>query len=808
MQDSKIELLAPAGSFESLTAAINSGADAVYLGGTLFSARAFADNFSNEELIQAVNYCKVHGVKIYVTINILMKNEELNDVSEFLSFLHHIGVDGVIIQDLGLWFLGERLKDLELHASTQMTLHNTEGIKLIKKAEAKRVVLARELSLEEAKEIKEKTQVEIEVFGHGALCFAYSGQCLMSSLIGGRSGNRGRCAGPCRLKYTLKDKKNKEYNLDGNYLLSTKDLCTGMELDKLEGIVDSLKLEGRLKKPEYVATVTKTYRSLLDKSIDPKEAEITLREVFNRDFTKGYLLGDRGTQIMGYQEPSMRGLYLGKVELTTGDSITIKLQQPLQKGDGIVVWLKNGLKAGTVVGEIVKDGVKVNKASPGDLVTIPYRGKVFLQDKVFKTKNKEIISLAKETYSSEREFRKQPLDFYVTAKVGSEFIIKVRNINGLEAQGYSDYICEKAKKRPLSWDILQERLDRLGNTAYYLNSLEGDIDSDVMVPFSVLNDTRRKAIEDLENKIIKSARRKKTNITIPTPPQIPKQKSLLIAEVASFSLFQEALNASPDVIYLSGENFRRQSFSQEELEAALLSCQVNNIPCYYVFPRILHDYEFKREKKRLESVLFDGYVVGNLGAFALVPKGVNVVADWGLNITNYLSVEFLRKYVEHVKFQRFTASLELKNTELEELGSMIPLEIIVHGNLPLMVSENCIIGSTIGDGVCQNCRGYCQKEDYFLKDRLGIEFPLLSDKEGRSHIFNSRDLNLIEEALDLKRYASLRLLFALNDTSPGETIEIYKEALENNREIETLNEELAKITPRPFTTGHYYRGVE
>ncbi|HHY18399.1 MAG TPA: U32 family peptidase, partial [Firmicutes bacterium] len=301
MQDSKIELLAPAGSFESLTAAINSGADAVYLGGTLFSARAFADNFSNEELIQAVNYCKVHGVKIYVTINILTKNEELNDVSEFLSFLHHIGVDGVIIQDLGLWFLGERLKDLELHASTQMTLHNTEGIKLIKKAEAKRVVLARELSLEEAKEIKEKTQVEIEAFGHGALCFAYSGQCLMSSLIGGRSGNRGRCAGPCRLKYTLKDKKNKEYNLDGNYLLSTKDLCTGMELDKLEGIVDSLKLEGRLKKPEYVATVTKTYRSLLDKSIDPKEAEITLREVFNRDFTKGYLLGDRGTQIMGYQ---------------------------------------------------------------------------------------------------------------------------------------------------------------------------------------------------------------------------------------------------------------------------------------------------------------------------------------------------------------------------------------------------------------------------------------------------------------------------------------------------------------------------
>ncbi len=806
MPERKTELLAPAGSMESLYAAVESGADAVYVGGKLFSARASAANFSKEELQEAVNFCKLNQVKIYVTVNILIKNDELFEVAKFLTFLHQIGVDGVIVQDLGVWLLAENLRGLKRHASTQMTIQNTPAVALLKEAGANRVVLARELSLSEVSEIKTKTGVSLEVFAHGALCFSYSGQCLMSSLIGERSGNRGRCAQPCRLNYTLLDQAGKTYPSDGSYLLSTKDLRTGLDLEELTPFVDSLKLEGRLKKPEYVATITRIYRHLIDQTINKQDAETNLREVFNRDFTKGYLLNERGRQIMGHQRPNMRGLFLGRVENVANDSLTLKLHESLKKGDGIEVWVSDGGRVGTVVGEIIRAGQKLEEAKAGDLITIPFRGKVSIQDRVFKTKSKELVLLAQATFKSKKEFRKNPLEFYVQAKIGSEFTIKVKDIQGSYGLGHSGFLCEKANKRPLTPEVIKEQLDRLGNTPYSLAKLNLNLDPQVMVPFSVINETRRKALDDLNEKIIKKARRTPINIKIQKPMEVKNNKPELIVEVASRDLFNKALKASPDKIYLSGEGFRKSGFTPNQLEEALYSCRENEIPCYYVLPRILHDQELQREQE-LVNLAFDGFVVGNLGAFSLLKKGSKVVIDWGLNITNYLSAEFYRRYLANLQLERFTASLELKKEELESLGRMLPLEVVVHGNLPLMISENCIIGTTRGSGVCSNCSGYCLENNYLLKDRLGIDFPLLSDGMGRSHIFNSRDLCLIDETTNIKEYAATRLFFFLNDEPVTEIIGCYRDAI-LGRDVFNLKKQLEKITPRPFTTGHYFRGVE
>ncbi|NMA57295.1 peptidase U32 family protein, partial [Clostridium cochlearium] len=286
----KVELLAPAGSIDSLYAAVQSGADAVYLGGSKFSARAYASNFNEEIMRKAVDYCHIYGVKVYVTVNILLKEKELKEALEYIRYLYNIGVDALIIQDTGLFYLIKKyFPDFEIHASTQMTIHNIQGAKLLQEVGFERIVLARELSIEEIRNISNNLKVETEVFVHGALCICYSGQCLMSSLIGGRSGNRGRCAQPCRLPYTIVNNKNNEKK--SGYLLSPKDVCT---IENVEDFIlsgaHSFKIEGRMKRPEYVAGVVKSYREVIDsfyngniKEIDYKLKTKNLLKLFNRE---------------------------------------------------------------------------------------------------------------------------------------------------------------------------------------------------------------------------------------------------------------------------------------------------------------------------------------------------------------------------------------------------------------------------------------------------------------------------------------------------------------------------------------------
>ncbi|MEA4825238.1 MAG: peptidase U32 family protein [Clostridium sp.] len=378
----KIELLAPAGSMESIYAAVQNGADAVYIGGTKFSARAYASNFDEENMIRALEYCHLYNVKVYVALNILIKEEEVNEALEYIKFLYKIGVDALIIQDTGIAELIKRnFPDFEIHASTQMTVHNGEGAILLNELGFKRIVLSRELSLKEIKYISKDLGIETEVFIHGALCICYSGQCLMSSIIGGRSGNRGRCAQPCRLPYEIINKKSG--SIKKGYILSPKDICTLENIkDIIESGASSIKIEGRMKRPEYVAGVVSAYRKAIDEAYNTlgvsdskanskdnalekfnlQSEEKKLLQLFNRQgFSKAYMYGNVGKDMMAYNLPKNTGVMLGKVN----KDLTIKLEENINLQDGI----RFG-EDGFTIFKIVKGSENVSKAVRGDIVKL------------------------------------------------------------------------------------------------------------------------------------------------------------------------------------------------------------------------------------------------------------------------------------------------------------------------------------------------------------------------------------------------------------------------------------------------------
>jgi len=337
----KPELLAPVGNMECLKAAISAGCDAVYLGGYTFGARNYALNFSNEEIVEAINYAHIYGVKVYITVNTLIYEDEVNRFIEYVDFLHKNNVDALIIQDLGMMDLVRKTyPNLELHASTQMHIHNLEGVLFAQKMGLKRAVLAREVSIDEIEKIKQNSNIELEIFVEGALCVSYSGQCLMSSLIGGRSGNRGTCTQCCRMKYDIYS-NDKKLNKD-NYLLSMKDLNTIKHIGKLIDIgVDSFKIEGRMKRPEYVYLMVSLYRRVIDEYLKTGKInfnisdEIEMKKIFNREFTKGYLFNEENKKVINTFRPNHMGITLGTVIDVNDKKIKIKLEENLRKNDGI-----------------------------------------------------------------------------------------------------------------------------------------------------------------------------------------------------------------------------------------------------------------------------------------------------------------------------------------------------------------------------------------------------------------------------------------------------------------------------------------
>jgi len=494
------ELLAPVGNMECLKAAINSGCDAVYLAGRNFGARSFAGNFSNEELIEAINTCHLYGVKVYVTVNTLIYDVEVERFLSYIDFLHKNNVDAVIMQDIGMIDLVRKsYPNLEIHASTQVSIHNLDGAKLCEELGIKRVVLARETPIELIEKIKKNTSLELEIFIHGALCMSYSGQCLMSALIGSRSGNRGTCAQCCRQSYSLEiDGKIVEKE---KYLLSTKDLNTLEYINKLIDIgIDSLKIEGRMKRPEYVYLVASIYRKAIDSykkygktNITEKDIE-EMKKIFNRDFTKGFMFNEDNDNYTNIFRPNHMGIEIGSVIDYKNNKVKIKLDQELNINDGIRIIGNND--SGTVVTSIYKNGNRVDSATKGDAVTISFKDKVERLDKVVKTTDYKQL---KELENKINIDKKINIIGKCILKVGEPIKLIVSDYKN-EVELISDYIVENAKSSETTIDRIKEQLEKLGDTIYIFNELNIESDNNIFVPINKLNELRRNVMHTLDEK--------------------------------------------------------------------------------------------------------------------------------------------------------------------------------------------------------------------------------------------------------------------------------------------------------------------
>ncbi|MCT4618914.1 MAG: DUF3656 domain-containing protein [Marinisporobacter sp.] len=818
-----IELLAPVGSFESLIAAVQSGADAVYLGGKLFSARQYATNFDEEELKKAVKYCHIRGVKVFVTVNTLVSNEELKELGKYIAFLYHIDVDAIIVQDLGAAKLIRNLfPDFELHGSTQMSVHSFEGAKLLEELGFKRVVLAREMSKEEIALVKNNTKMDIEVFVHGALCIGYSGQCLMSSMIGGRSGNRGRCAQPCRKPYDLVDMATgkKAKNRFGEYLLSPRDLNTLEDIDEILNTgVKSLKIEGRMKRPEYVATVVSAYRKAIGQYIlnkkKPQIDEKTLKEVkqmFNRRFTKGYILGEEGKNLMSFSKPSNRGIKLGKVLDYDKNKkrVKIKLEEKLSKGDGLEIWSQKGDNSGTIVENIFQKGIKKDTAKAGEVVEIKFKHSVLKDSFVYKTSDIGLLKRAKETY--ERKDKKIPLYGKFIGKLNQQIELSLWDEDENFVREKGSMKAEKALKTPTSKERIGEQIAKLGNTPYELKELDIQLDEGVAIPIGGINQLRRLVIEKMdelrenyhhrENIDLKSVDEKIEEWFKLEEKQKEEEKHIYVS-VNNLKQLKAALKFPIDRIYY--HDF-------DTIEKALKLAKEYGVPLFPTFSRITEDKEIKSIKDKLKDLEVEGILASNLGILNVVKdfSNIHIATDFAFNVFNNGAIEYLRE----MDADEITLSPELTLKELRKIvkKSSLPCEVIIHGNLPLMISKYCPISTALkGD---QKYCGACEKTRFGLKDPLGVIFPMMRDNNCKMQILNAQKLCLIEHMKELMDSGvnAFRINFTIEDEREIEKtlhayIEEMKNSIQGKKTSQYTQKFIKEVKEKGFTKGHFFRGV-
>lgn len=827
----KPELLAPAGGFEALVAAVENGADAVYLGGPILNARSSAINFTYEELSKGIKYAHLHGVKIYVTVNTLVADTEMESAISYLTDLWQMQVDAIIIQDLGLASLANRvLPELPLHASTQMTTHNVAGTDYLLQKGFKRIVLAREMSLDHINEIRKKTGAQLEVFVHGALCVGYSGQCLLSSMIGGRSGNRGRCAQPCRMAYSLVNEKGEEISSLGNYLLSPKDLNMSEYLPNLIKVgVSSFKIEGRMKRPEYVAVVVRNYRRLIDRAVKEnvyqvlEEEKRELWQIFNRDFTTGYFFSKQGQDMMSYKRPNNRGTKLGRVKsFTDNNLVEISLEQPLVKGDGVEVWVSEGGRLGFEVNKILLKDKETNEAPTGSVIKLNIPGKVRLGDRLFKTHDFNLIESAKASFALGGR-KKIPLDFKLSGGIDKPLVLEIKDELGNKIEALSAVLGQEALKLPLDKAYLKNQLGRLGNTDFYLANLEISLKDKVIYPAKIINEVRRKALEELENKRLVAYYPKKLTKEVLEDrlkkdgffsKNIAKEKNntSLAVSVGSLDALEASLKKGADIVYLDG--YFQKGFKREFWQKGQALCQKAGVKFIIATPRITLESDLRQIRKDLEmwanfSKKPDGILAGNLAIVALakeiLPK-VPIICDFGFNAFNQ---ETLKTLLE-LPAKRVTLSPELTKEQIKRLAGG-KVEVFVHGALELMISEYCLPGCVVGGlSSTHKCSEAC-KQGFGLKDRTGAIFPLVGDAFCRMHLFNSKDLCLLEDikSLVFMGIDALRIEARKEKASVvGELVDTYRKVLDNkNQDISLLKEKLLKISSNGFTKGHFYRGV-
>ena len=692
----KIEVLAPVGNMEALYAAIEGGADAVYLAGKMFGARAFANNFTNEELIEAINYAHLYDVKVYVTCNILILEREVKEFLKYIEFLHKNQVDAVIMQDLGMIDLVHKtFPNLEIHASTQAHIHNLEGAKIIEKLGVKRVVLARETPLEIIKKIKEETNLEIEVFAHGALCASYSGMCLFARSIGPRSGNRGTCSGCCRLPYDILDKDSNILNQD-KYPLSMKDLNTLEYLDKLIEIgVDSLKIEGRMKSPSYVYYATKLYKETSNNYLKTKKIIINqddlfnLNNVFNRMYTKGFMLGEESKNITNPKYPNNQGVLIGKVIKSNNQIITIKLNNDIEIHDGLRI-INDNFEYGLVLNEFRVNDKKVKEARIGDIITLKVNKNIPINSKVLRTSSNKILETVNNIIKNKN--RKILINEEISILKDKEIELIVGDAKTqVKVKGS---IPLASINRSITSEDVKDKLKKIQNTIYEINDIKVNLDDNLFVPISVINNLKREALDLLTRERLKKFNKEfiKKDYTIQVPD---------LDDTHAYTIFT---NNKKDI----DGRYKFVYTENKDIKYSILK-----------LPKVMDSYD-NIDRNKI-------YLVGELGGLVL-PR---VITDYSLNVTNSYTVALLHS----LGVRRVTLSVELTFNDVDLLIKNYKerykknpnLEIIGETNLELMVLE-------------LDFRDIYQNPKY-LKDRFNNKYPIVF-KNNLMYIYDYKKYNL------------------------------------------------------------------
>lgn len=814
----KVELLAPVGDWNCLKAAVQNGADAVYFGVEQFNARMYAANFNVEDMKQVIEYCKLRNVKTNLTLNTLLENCEFDNAVDLAKEAYKTGVDAIIVQDLGLAkYLIDNIPGLPIHASTQMTVHNLQGVLKLEKLGFDRVVLSRELSCEEIEYICKNCKVEIETFIHGALCICYSGQCLFSSVVGGRSGNRGKCAGPCRLPYELISENAETHerkSIDKGYLLSTKDLCGIAYLPRLvQAGVKCFKIEGRMKSPEYVATVTRIYRKYIDMVlnnydfiIDEKDIN-DLMQVFNRGgFSDGHLDSKHNRNLIFPEKPSNMGIYLGTIKKYNSNKghITLQLEEDLELGDSISV---SNEASKYLVSELMIKNVNQKKVSANTEVTIGrMKGNIKVGDKVYRISSKALSDFAKASYDN-CENKKIPLNCTVTIKKNTPISMEIStNKNTCYNELYSSiYVKEisnmipiDALKTPISVERVVKQISKTTNTPFSFENITVLLDDGLYVPsISTLNELRRTALEKVEQEILSRAKRtlldlsKKSKESITYTPNVKNPEiSVLFRQLELDFDYTKLDKEKITNIYVSLELFISKKYSK------IISYFSDNYNLYIYVPSIIKTNYKNIALSTIEQAVMiyniKGFIVSNIGDFELLKKyskDYEFIGNYTLNVFNNNTMEEYRK----LGLSRITLSRELNQELIKEMlaNANINTEMIVYGNLPLMASSYCFLGKT--NKCYPNCGTNCKKNNkYYLKDRLGFNFRVVPNSiETVTLICNSKTLSVSTKDLPVN-FVRLDIL--------NESINEINEAVDKayNRE---------KLEGLQYTNGNLYREV-
>ena len=728
----QVELLAPAGSFEALKAAVQNGCDAVYLGGSMFGARAFANNFDEKEMIEAVAYAHVYGVRVFVTLNTLMKEHEIDACVKYAEFLYEHDVDALIIQDIGLFsVLREKIPDMELHASTQMHIHNPQGIKLLKEAGAMRVVLPRETPIESIAQYS-KLGIDLEVFVQGALCVSYSGQCLMSSMTLHRSGNRGECAQNCRMQYDLEKEINGKTNkvtAKGKYLLSPKDLNT-LELvpQLIEAGIASFKIEGRMKRPEYVALMVSLYRKAIDAYqagktfIVNEEMQEAMEKIFHRGFTTGHLFQKRGSALMNPIRPNHIGVEIGTITNISKDKMVVKLVKPIYQGDGIRI-LKDKEDEGFRVNRIYKNGLLVNHANSGDIIELDKTLYVEKGNKILKTSDVVQLKELQESYT--QNIRRVEVYGNFHMEIGKLACLEVMDDAGNTVSVYSMQVVEKAMKTPLEEERIDKQLHKNKDTPFDFAYIEYHLSQEATMPIRELNQMRRDALEQLEQ--VRKIRNHNRSAKIQENTCISEELSndaeipAICTVVHTMEQYQVCLDAGIQMIFIEGN--------------ALYEQVKENQYVYNRHPRVMK----KGYGNSLEMVQEHG------GLYDSRP----VFADSSLNVTNSYSAAFLRKHhaiaITFSLEQSLEDCAEIVKSYQNRYHTTANFVYQIYGRDELMLSEYCPINAVEKDSDKKNC-GLCRgAARYSLVDMKKHRYPIMCDEDCRMHLLHENPRNQIED---------------------------------------------------------------